>query len=438
MGRKRWTLEEVPALLQKSNGHYTQRHRGVLNGDFALAFFGGCVNSEFLGHSPALQLLPLYVAYLILRVTVRLLKRTGLDLSNIDTFTFTLPPVSMPLLRSIWTKVGECLHYSNVFLDYRRLARAARASASLARTCTDETTVPPFTLLHAMVLPTTRLHDVRKDADPRTSDPLDWKYCHFRTLHDRAATATLQAQLLSVWVITRSVILMDACAQGKPVSQWPSEWLSEIAPMSRDLGLVRETPESSLRAVSAILQIKRMRRHELPRILSAMDTVDDFGSFKRQHLLWNLHLLGYVRLRKLTWPEMRPFVSEQGTTACLHRFKHPETNADVPPPSKRCKSARQSPHQFADLFSEDTAVASDLTVLQDLDARIRSMRQHLHDVCAEVRVRFVGGGCYSQTVSLSHTVPDDDIDAAFAMLSNLCQLERLIKVWLPSLRARTV
>jgi len=73
MGRKRWTLEEVPALLQKCNGHYTQRHRGVLNGDFAQVVFGGCVNSEFLGHSPALQLLPLYVAYLILRVTIQLL-----------------------------------------------------------------------------------------------------------------------------------------------------------------------------------------------------------------------------------------------------------------------------------------------------------------------------------------------------------------------------
>ena len=45
--------------------------------------------------------------------------------------------------------------------------------------------------------------------------------------------------------------------------------------------------------------------------------MDDFGPFKAQRVLWNLHLCGWLQLEDISWDAMKPFISDRATTALV-------------------------------------------------------------------------------------------------------------------------
>eukprot|EP00973_Karenia_brevis_P005171 710380-Karenia_brevis.AAC.1 len=120
MPRKRYALDEVPALVNKHE--FRRRFRGVQNRDFVLAFFGGMVNSQLSRASGVQQLFILYVTYLIARVALRHLKRNRVDLSTAQHLVFHVhTDPTHELNETQLEQISECLNYSNVFLDYRKM-----------------------------------------------------------------------------------------------------------------------------------------------------------------------------------------------------------------------------------------------------------------------------------------------------------------------------
>ena len=128
-----------------------------------------------------------------------------------------------------------------MFNDYAWMMRAAQKSKTVAATHTSDTDVKEVKLVHVLLWPNVRVHDVRKDDDWQTDTPLDPKYCKFRKYFESLKTFALQAELLSIWIISRSLALLQAFVSKKPKSSWPVDWLRHILPMSRDIGVSRES-----------------------------------------------------------------------------------------------------------------------------------------------------------------------------------------------------
>jgi hypothetical protein len=125
MARKIWELREVPPLRKQPA--YSKRHEGARDGDFRNAFFGGMRNSKLYVAAGFLQLLILYLAYLIMRVALRVLKRSGVDIGEIEAFQFEWD--NCDLDEDIAAMIMECLHYSNVFIDYWRMKKKKQKRA---------------------------------------------------------------------------------------------------------------------------------------------------------------------------------------------------------------------------------------------------------------------------------------------------------------------
>ena len=74
--------------------------------------------------------------------------------------------------------------------------------------------------------------------------------------------------------------------------------------------------------------------------------------------------------------------------------------------------------------------------MKHVDRSVFDMREAIDASTIQVGIRTDSTGTYEwHSVSLSGTVSDDQIDARFNILSNFCQLERLLKVWFPKMRS---
>ena len=47
-----------------------------------------------------------------------------------------------------------------------------------------------------------------------------WKYCRFRAIRNSQESEDKKAEVVSVWITTRSVALMEGCAAGLPTGKW--------------------------------------------------------------------------------------------------------------------------------------------------------------------------------------------------------------------------
>ena len=208
--------------------------------------------------------------------------------------------------------------------------------------------------------------------------------------------------------------------------------------MSRDLGLLRETPASSLRAVKAITAIRKVQPRSLLDIKQQIDQIVDFGPFKRQHLLWNLYLLGYVKLRVIPWDQMSSFISDRGTISIVTRFSQSSyREVRQEPVNKRphLSAAHLGQRIFVDLFQSPHEELDTVSMIHMVAQQVQDLRCALNGSSMRITYRLRNGGPrIAHTVSLANTVPDDNLDATFCLSSNFCQLERLVKVWLPRLR----
>ena len=291
MGRKQWTLEQVPDLQEHCD--YIKRFDGAASGDLQSALFHGFPHTPLGSACGSHQLYVLYLAYLCIRVTMRVLKRTGVKIQESMEFAFRWEGATFD--ETLASEVLAVLNYSNVFLDWWRMKRQKKAFRP-------DSKVNPYTLMNAAAQAIVRLHDVRKDSWPTASAPLDPKYCHFRELLGRCTTKARRASLISIWVTTRSIHLMDDFMADKPPDSWSPGWLSHIRFMSRDRGLLRETPTTCTRAKDAVLQIQResqkrgMKWQGLTAILEDKSMLPDWGSFKNQHLSWTTYLTGDLKL----------------------------------------------------------------------------------------------------------------------------------------------
>jgi hypothetical protein len=89
------------------------------------------------------------------------------------------------------------------------------------------------------------------------------------------------------------------------------------------------------------------RQQTVDNITGCLDGIPDFGPFKSQHLLWNLHLVGWLKLDDVDWEDMKPFISDRATTALMMRFQHPavEDLSCSPAKKKRKLEADAQPKQ---------------------------------------------------------------------------------------------
>ena len=88
------------------------------------------------------------------------------------------------------------------------------------------------------------------------------------------------------------------------------------------------------------------------------------------------------------------------------------------------------------MFGEKEVQASTYTLMKHVDRMVFGMREAINASRIQVGIRADSTRTYERhTISLSGTVSDDQIDARFNMLSNFCQLEKLLKVWFPKMRS---
>jgi hypothetical protein len=89
------------------------------------------------------------------------------------------------------------------------------------------------------------------------------------------------------------------------------------------------------------------------------------------------------------------------------------------------------------LFGEKEVQASTYTLMKHVDRRVFDMREAIDASTIQVGIRTDSTGtCEWHSVSLSGAVSGDRIDARFNILSNFCQLERLLKVWFPKMKGK--
>ena len=439
-------LEQVPELAEHKD--YSKRFKGAKNGDFRAAFFHGFANKPLGQANGSEQLLILYLAYLCIRVTMRCLKLAGVTISDSMTFLFSWE--SAGLDEDMAKDILQVLNYSNVFLDWRRMSQQKKAYDP-------KTNVIRYTLMNAAAHKSVRLHGVRKDSwvpkQPLPSVPYDHKYCCFREHLDKCKNKKQRAELTSIWITTRSKTLMGDYMSGKPAEMWSSTWLSEIKFMSRDRGQSRETPATCLRAKNAILKIqgesakKEMEWTRVAEILEDKELLSDWGPFKNQHLVWNLYLTGDLTLRGDvdSWEDLDGLISDRATTQLPERFVG-ETIQDCftsparsstaqAPPQKRARKDTGS-YEFPDLFGEKEVRASTYTLMKHVDRSVFDMREAIDVSTVQVGIRTDSAEAYTwHSVSLCGAVSEDQIDGRFNVLSNFCQLERLLKVWSPKMRS---
>ena len=96
-------------------------------------------------------------------------------------------------------------------------------------------------------------------------------------------------------------------------------------------------------------------------------------------------------------------------------------------------------YECVDLFEEDVDFASCNSLMKSVDGELNGMRSEVDKIRLKVQYSLDDEGPYSHLdVSLQGVISSDPIDARFCMLSFFCQIERLIKVWMPKLKRQEV
>ena len=252
MGFKNHRVADISGLRGQRN--YARQFQGVLRSSFRQAFFAAR-NSTLCGALGCWQLLYLYLACIVLRVSLRVLKHGGVNVREIEKFSFRweVEP-RLELAEEHVKEYGdagglsqELLNYSNVFNDYYW----AKSRGLKLR---DDDVLPRFTLANAATQPSTRWHDVRKDKLPlrEGTQACDPKWVRFMELLNLCTTFSAKAMLLCAWITTRHIGSMEAVSRGDAI---PSGWKADISLNARDIGLSRENAQSVGRGAGVIKKI---------------------------------------------------------------------------------------------------------------------------------------------------------------------------------------
>ena len=439
MGHKNVEVQNVPTL--KDDPNYRRLYEGIRKQCFRSAFFARR-NSLLLSLTGCWQLLVLYWAYIILRVTLRTLKNAGIDVRKLEGFTFAwiiTPDLKVDAAEvlsdsNVPKVIMEILNNSNIFNDY---LHAKRAGLRLA----PSDPLPRFTLASAAVLPCSRLHDVHKGRYPPKpgSPPIDPKYVAFRDFLAQAKSQIKRAEIYSAWITSRSVDVMHAVAADEPI---PFDWKQDIPFKARDRGMQRENADSIVRGGPQIAKMLRTKYMTWDQFLLLSDDICDWGSFKHQHLAWSLCRSGDVvivgsdgkPLDHRQWNLPPGLVSDRATFEFAQRFVGDTTVDELPcSPAKRRKvakpkAANASHYTYDDLFGFDGAVAGAQSHMKFVDRVVFSNRSAFN--AGLVRVRWHGDRSSHAEVPLSDSILSNALDACFCMLANFCQMEKLAKQWL--------
>ena len=325
MGFKHHRVADISGLRDKPN--YARQFQGVLRSSFRHAFFAA-KNSTLCSALGCWQLLYLYLACIVLRVSLRVLKQRGVDVREIEKFSFSWEvKLQLELEEEHVKQYGdagaltqELLNYSNVFNDYYW----AKTRGLKLR---DDDVLPWFTLASAATQPNTRWHDVRKDKFPLQvgTQACDPKWVRFMELLNLCPTSAAKAVLLCAWITTRHIGSMEATLRGDAI---PSSWKADIPVNARDIGLSRENAQTVGRGASVIEKILRQQRLTWKQLLNHSKSISDWGRFKAQHLAWNLHAADLItivdesgeELDHETWALPKGIVSDRATFQLAARF----------------------------------------------------------------------------------------------------------------------
>ena len=461
MGFKHHTASEVPGLRYDPN--YARQLRGVTQTNFSLAFFA-IRNSILCTALGCWQLLHLYLAYIALRVSLRVLKHKGVDVRKIKRFTFrwkVSPELELDGKNAErYCETGaltlELLNYSNVFNDYYW----AKTQGLELR---NDDKLPRFTLANAATQPDTRLHDVRKDKLPlqEGSQACDSKWVRFMDLLMKCETLWAKAMLLCVWITTRHIGAMEAASRGDAI---PSGWKAAIPVKARDTGLKRENGDSVGRGASVIKAIMGQKRLTWKQLLDHSKSITDWGRFKAQHLSWNLHAAGLItvvdengeELDHGRWALPRDIVSDRATFQLASRFtgvlvedlpcspaKKRKRKVEAKTSAKRRTASsasakcgagprEQEAHAYQDPCGFESEEVSAETLMKFVDRIVYDSRAKIHSSVLQVGIGWEEDTALTwHDVPLADVIPDDPLDHRFALLANFCQIEKLIKIWLP-------
>ena len=157
MGFKNHRVADISGLRDQRN--YARQFQGVLRSSLRHAFFAA-KNSTLCSALGCWQLLYLYLACIVLRVSLRVLKQRGVDVREIEKFSFSWEVKPQLELEEEHVKqygdagalTQELLNYSNVFNDYYW----AKTRGLKLR---DDDVLPRLTLASAATQPNTRWHD---------------------------------------------------------------------------------------------------------------------------------------------------------------------------------------------------------------------------------------------------------------------------------------
>ena len=346
------TLQQVESYYDQGKQKVTYAGRnykhaleGVQEDDYRRAFFSG----ELSKAAGSVQLAVLYWVHLIARVFLR---RQGRSLRE---RMYIKARFEVKGCGALWDRrIQECLHASNLFLDYHKYSFVAEAQGLEVGDCIK---APPYTYLCAMAH--ISVHDISKRTTMAKDPKFDAFKRHFATLKEKPEQ---QADLLSIWITSRSDTTMtsyvgwtgrEASANGPEVKKWWEDercimeclgtaefrashltdfWKTQIPYRARDIGLNRERLESLTRGASAMLAIKDQGAFSLADAGRMFRRVNeegeretgDWGSFKTQHALWNLMLVGWLRITDLDTltdiEAVRHCISDRNTTLVVERF----------------------------------------------------------------------------------------------------------------------
>ena len=187
MGFKNHRVADISGLCAQRN--YARQFQGMRQRNFRQAFFASR-NSTLCCAPGCWQLLYLYLACIVLRVALRVLKHRGVNVRMIERFIFCwevkprleLPEEHVKTYGDAGSLSQELLNYSNVFNDYYW----AKYRGLKLR---NDDILPRFTLANAATQHSTRWHDVRKDKFPlregtQACDPKWVRFMELLNLHN--------------------------------------------------------------------------------------------------------------------------------------------------------------------------------------------------------------------------------------------------------------
>ena len=202
------------------------------------------------------------------------------------------------------------------------------------------------------------------------------------------------------------------------------EWKLQMPSTSRDIALNRVSHEKTyasyvLRHVGILLEMKGQEYQTVDDAAAALNPATDTGAFLKQHFLWNLLLLEWIKIKSLAPETMQQAVSLRNTTFALTRHAvdwEAATAGHAPAPAER----DQGGYLIVPLLVSDSRP---MTLLRELLQEMNFAKGSTWT--ASIDIRKHDANVISTNEKLVFT---DALCHPFNVLCNLCMQEKALHV----------